>query len=201
MIYESHVTVTGADVDAFKSACSELGVRPLLIELQSRVGGVYEQLMSSNEYEASSPGAAIDAAVVLGGQFVDRGFSVSRVKVETVPENPIVPTHKNGGPFSEGQYLETHFKTETTEYDALRAAAVLAQRLSYNVKVHVSRSAWSSTHRYLTMRSRQHLETHRIMEDFVRGIVVLGYGLTVTKETTECGVHDSNHSLDAEWTR
>jgi len=105
--YEIHVTVEEADVDRFREACADLGVKPLLLALQLASGGVARDVMTSSIHRGDDPSAKGEARRI-GEGLAAAGFRVARTKIETVPWHPLAPSRENGLEAAGGRYFEAH---------------------------------------------------------------------------------------------
>ncbi len=137
--YEIHVTVKTNDTEKFKATCSELGVKPIILDLQKKSGDVLCEVMTSSTI--STDDETIDSAFkamhnIIAG-LAQAGFFIVRGKIETVPWHPVAPSNHNGILHKGGSHFETHFGVIVKSQDDLLALCTLAEdshlRLSKNV--------------------------------------------------------------------
>ena len=87
--FEIHVSVSpGADEEAFRARCAEIGVKPLILSLEDGHGRTSRDMMTSSVFHGTNSGAMAEM------ERISRGvapFSVMREKVETVPWHPKAP--------------------------------------------------------------------------------------------------------------
>lgn len=92
--YEIHVTIllSERDIDRFKDACSKIGVKPIVLDLQNRGGArVMGDVMTSSKHIGNNR-TAYEEAMRIKDSLDLFGFDVVRTKIETVPWHPAAPT-------------------------------------------------------------------------------------------------------------
>lgn len=135
--YEIHITVQTDDVQAFKQVCDDIGVKPVLIDMQERTGEhiMYDVMTSfTAEYESFT-----QAWLELFRQYkaLSKHFTVTRHKIETVPWHEDAPTKENGKVLENGRHFEIHFgvivRTPDDEAKLLMLADEFKLHMSKNV--------------------------------------------------------------------
>lgn len=103
-IHEIHVTVRNADVERFKTICTDNHMKPVLIALQDEIGGVSHQLMTSHTVTGKTQAEVINKATTDTGILLLRGFDVVRTKIETTLTSPFCLDRQPG------TYYEAHIE-------------------------------------------------------------------------------------------
>jgi hypothetical protein len=205
--FELHVTVDSAEREAFKEACAELAVKPIVLALQDTSGDtVLHDVMTSSVHLGDNRSAAAELERI-GEGLKARGLNVVRRKIETVPWHPAAPSEKNGvSSMPPDCYFESHLNTVVCakdEDDSARLRALLGQ-IARTHNAHLSRNAFkrltgAAYTVMVTLRSysaqREAFEASRdALVDEIRQA-----GFEVEKVITEFSVFDSRVSHDASW--
>lgn len=111
--YEIHVTV-GVDekydglveIEHFKSTCQEIGVKPIILDLEMKEGFIKDVMTSSKHFGDNR--TAYEEANRIANKLTSFGYKVVRNKIETVPWHPAAPTFNTGEPIPNGCYFESH---------------------------------------------------------------------------------------------
>lgn len=203
--YEIHVTVQTNCTERFKARCKELGVKPIILDLQKKSGDVLCEVMTSSTlstYDKTVNEAKAEMLRISMGLAVDKEhFTVIRAKIETVPWHPMAPSEHNGKFHFEGSHYETHFGVIIKSQEDVLALCMFAE----SHKLHLSKNAIKrfddgSFVQMATFRSYTALKEdfELIVDSITRGI----YGLGLTLEKTpkiEFAIYDTNADHDAEW--
>lgn len=105
--YEIHITVQDVpNGNAFKRACEAIGVKPILLALQSNSNGTLKDVMTSSVVVGTIEEAHIESRRIESMLRSHQMYPIRR-KIETVPWNPMVETSK--GP---SNYFEAHISIE-----------------------------------------------------------------------------------------
>jgi len=118
--FEIHVTVDASemrdpimgdsksfDLEQFKLACKDIGVKPIVIDLEINGQVDIQDVMTSSKHFGDNRSAYEESIRILG-RLEDYGFKVVRNKIETVPWHPATPTITTGEPIPNGCYFESH---------------------------------------------------------------------------------------------
>ena len=190
--YEIHITVERiADLSTFNNECTDLDVKPLLVNDFFRNGDERLSMMTSSRHKGDDHSAHAEMRRVADG-LARAGVKVSRKKIETVPWHPYAPTDVNGRTPNPGQYFECHFKihTEITSglQQILRASNLYlsANPMKYGVVM--------ATLRYADMTIDVFNATVQIMENYLKK-----QRLQVDPPRVEFTIYDSNPTYDDDW--
>lgn len=198
--YEAHITVEQAEVEDFISACREIGVKPIVLDLQKRQGGVMKDMMTSSTIRGTYEFArayADDIAHALSA----RGLRVVRKKLETTPWNRRTPSVVNGVlNVPQGTYFESHVPIQIRENE--RPAL---QALAHDLGFHLSRNAFKlrddgTSIVMMTARSYDQLYEAFLYTVEKAKIRIVKAGFAVEKTLIEYAIWDTKITHDAEWT-
>ena len=111
--YEIHITVgfSGLNLESklnlprFKNACSYLGVKPIVLDLEGKSGSV-KDVMTSSDFFGNNGGVILEVQRIKD-HLEKIGFNVIRSKVETVPWHPAAP-QQEGEAMPGDCYFEAH---------------------------------------------------------------------------------------------
>ena len=119
--YEIHITVDANemidktthgkadfDMELFKEVCKQLGVKPIVLDLELNSGGVIKDVMTSSKHFGNNRSVLEEVDRINIG-LTKSNFNVIRRKVETVPWHPAAPLHDTGEFIPNGCYFESHF--------------------------------------------------------------------------------------------
>ncbi len=192
--FEAHVTVGPCDLEAFRAACAELGVKCISIELSR--GETKHQPMTGSFHHGEVVGVHGEV-MELARSLAKRGFDVTRAKIErhghlerTTPE-----TDAAAATAPSTNYFEYHVKIAPPADADLSA---LASRLA-PFGAHLSRNARNdSGERFVTLRVRAGRITAE--QRFAELLAMLAeLRLDVRSRIREYTVVDSNLDLDKGW--
>ncbi len=191
-MYEVHITTKPIDksqIDAFKSFCSSIHAKPILIELPA--GQQQQQPMISKSFDALAPGQIHQEIAILESKFTVDTFEAVRTKVEV----PLAFRHraKEEFPYFHGQYFEWHGKVRVKKIERLKAC------LQYH-KAHISQNALKDqrTSRFITIRGFGREFSFMNEVDQVKNTLIRN-SFNILKEEYEYCVFDSNKSTDKGW--
>lgn len=96
--YEIHVTIKHPGFDSdhqnliynFVDACKEIGVKPIVLDLENGGENVMEDVMTSSHHFGDNR-SVYEEASSIKLKLQAKGFEVLRVKIETVPWHPAAP--------------------------------------------------------------------------------------------------------------
>lgn len=201
--FEIHITVRLDDnsaIDGFRQACTEIGIKPIILDLQSKQGAsVMTDVMTSSKHYGTNT-SALDEAQTICGKLIMRGFDVVRTKLESVPWHPAAPqrpSHK----MPKDCYFESHIPVNINPTNTSALSEAVAK---HNLNVHVSRNAFKT----LPDGNVVVMLTYRLYDgyagrfkDDVDEIVhcLTEDGFNIGKVHTEFAVYDTSVSHDASW--
>jgi len=198
--FEIHVTVRGAELDAFRAACALAEVKPIVIDLQNKEGtSVLEDVMTSSVHLGTNSSAHAEM-MRISKAMRDAGLSVVREKIETVPWHPAAPSRGHAKPaMPKDCYFESHLAVRTTE-DRLPALRKAAE----DQDMHLSRNVFKRLPEGELVVMTTYRKYDGVQEDFeqeanFRAKGLEGLGFQVDKVIIEFSVFDTKVSHDASW--
>jgi len=124
--FEIHVTVDASemrdpimfdtktfDLKLFKEACADIGVKPIVIDLEINDGSEIQDVMTSSKFFGDNR-TAYEESERIADKLKGWGFRVVRNKIESVPWHPAAPTITTGEPIPNGCYFESHIRVIIT---------------------------------------------------------------------------------------
>jgi len=200
-VFEAHLTVdcpTEETVAQFRSACAELGVKAIQIELPK--GAVPSHLITGSFYSGALPEVR-GRVEVLAAALRARGFTVARLKIEAMMSNAGIPrTDGEAAALPPTNYFELHAKVFLPE--GADTGGLLGLCIAHDA--HLSRNASNRARnggleRFTTQRfygvGRATAEAKFLR--FVGALKDGGY--EITSILKEYALLDTNLSLDAGW--
>lgn len=101
-------------ISEFKEDCKDIGVKPIVIDLEINDGSILKDVMTSSKFFGDNRTAYEDSERIVKS-LRDKGYKVVRNKIETVPWHPAAPQDKDknhplfhGEPIPNGCYFESH---------------------------------------------------------------------------------------------
>jgi NTP pyrophosphatase (non-canonical NTP hydrolase) len=95
-------------ISEFKEDCVEIGVKPIVIDLEINDGSILKDVMTSSKFFGDNRTAYEESERIVRA-LSSRGYKVVRNKIETVPWHPAAPQNKDKGePIPNGCYFESH---------------------------------------------------------------------------------------------
>lgn len=201
--FEAHVTIASSggptELEAFRAACGELGVKCIAIELPE--GETLLQPMTGSFHRGALL-AVQDEVVTIARALVKKGFTVVRTKIEAhgrLLGTPETDEEAAAGPST--SYFEFHMKLalpESADFDALvRRFKELGAHLSRNA--HRKAGPDGLVEHFVTVRA--HRVGRKTAEE--RFAAVCGEieraGWVVRNRIREYTVFDTNVALDRGW--
>ncbi len=193
--------VKDAQVDQFKTACSLLGVKPLLIDLQAKDGTtIFHDLQTSSVHAGNNTSAYAEMRRI-SERLTGAGFNVVREKIETVPWHPAAPSREHDNlSMPPNCYFECHYGMVTEEQHLELLRFLLTKRgckLSRNVfkRIDAERIKVMATLRvYEGVREDFESMVQTVASD------IEASGLCVLDDTIiEFSLYDTKISHDASW--
>jgi hypothetical protein len=197
--YEIHITVSDGDVDEFKTACREAGVKPILLDLYTK-GGTFPDLQTSSIKKTEDWREIIKEISRITEILKTHGFEVIRQKVEAPPFHFMAPTFENGKSMPLGSYFETHISAEVSTVDQYYQLVSIAGKY----KAHVSRNIFKQTRlgdMVYMVTLREHSEPYETFEWLKEKLLseLEANDFVVSRAVAEFVVNDTNLTHDKEW--
>jgi NTP pyrophosphatase (non-canonical NTP hydrolase) len=95
------------DIDKFKDVCSDISVKPIVIDLEINDGSIIKDVMTSSKHFGDNR-TAYEESERICRELRSRGFKVVRNKIESVPWHPAAPVISTGKEIPNGCYFESH---------------------------------------------------------------------------------------------
>ncbi len=199
--YEIHVTVEAInDIESFKNHCIEIGVKPIVLDLQKEQEIVKDFMTSSNFFGDNR--GAYEKLMEISDFLKNKGYTVLREKIETIPWHPAAPrkAYKDSA-MPKNCYFESHISVvvkDTTEIkDRL---AVIAKRCD----AHLSKNFFKklNDNEFINMVTLRDYKCN--YEDFLLKLNKLKEMLYYNefkfeKEIVEFAIYDTKISHDFNW--
>jgi len=204
--YEIHVTVKlvpeGSDghqtqVNMFREICKEIGVKPIILDLENNGKSVMKDVMTSSHFYGDNK-TAYEECMRISNRLESSGFIVSRKKIESVPWHPAAPVNE-GDIMPENCYYEAHIGCIITPEQKLEL-----QQISERVGSHLSRNFFKKLDNgkfvnMITHRSYGDLYKHfEGQVEYLKGLLDSS-NIEYEKVITEFSVYDTNVSHDSKW--
>lgn len=198
--FEAHVTVDAADLaerERFQTACDEMGVKSVLIELPR--GQTRSQPMTST-YHRGELAEVVEQVAGLSRSLRQRGFRVTRLKLEAVTTNEGVPaSDEEARAFPAGNYFEFHVKLTLPAASDLEELRAVCTRHKAHLSSNARKRDGDAAQRFVTMRlygvGRDTAEAK--FDELYLELVGMGYPLS--NQLKEYAIYDSNVEVDAGW--
>ncbi len=199
--YEIHITIdTVSDIEKFKFDCETIGVKPILLDLHLKNNGIIKDLMTSSIFYGNNKGA-YEETKRISSQLIERGYSILREKIETVPWHPAAPTLEfNNNEMPNNCYFECHLNILCND-DKRKSLEEITKYFGF---VHLSRNVFKrfDDGNYVIMATvRSYTKTY---EDFKNDILLLKNELCnndfeIQKEIIEFSIYDTKINHDSSW--
>lgn len=200
-IYEVHLTVAPhgmPSLQTFTIACNDLGVKAIHIELPE--GIVPSHLITSSFHRGSLERVREDAHV-LAKQLEAFGLEVTRIKIEAMVRNSVVPcSDDDAANRPPGNYFEFHTKVAVRDGNELSVLRELCSRWD----AHLSRNASNRLQGGVPL----HFVTFRVARQGRDGALrafdellwsLRDRGFVTSNTLREYTVYDTNATLDDGW--
>lgn len=221
--FEIHVTIDATemrdpimfdrmtfDLEKFKSACQEIGVKPIVIDLEINGTSDIQDVMTSSKFFGDNR-TAYEESERIAYKLKDFGFFVVRKKIESVPWHPAAPVITTGKEIPNGCYFESHIGIVVTPETKIKLSDFVKQTLSNSNIIELSGTAKLSQNFFkkskdgskfvnmLTYRSNMCGSPKFKLE--VDGIKFLleKEGFQYEKVEVEYAVYDTNITHDSTW--
>lgn len=198
--FELHITVHTSEIDAFKDCCAQIGVKPIVIDLQTTAGvSVMHDVMTSSKHFGDNR-SAYEESQRIKERLVFNGFDVVRVKIETVPWHPAAPARPRDK-MPQDCYFESHLAVSVHEDEVNMLRKVCAGGVHGNV--HVSQNVFKRTQDgkvVIMVTYREYQYGYHVFSAAVEEIRKhLAESFDVAKPIIEFSVYDTKVSHDASW--
>ena len=204
-------------ISEFKEDCKDIGVKPIVIDLEINDGSILKDVMTSSKFFGDNRTAYEESERIVKS-LRDKGYKVVRNKIETVPWHPAAPQDKDkdhplwhGDPIPNGCYFESHIGVSIYPNQKQDLETFIRSTLTNGHLIELSGTAKLSQNFFkksndgsrfvnmLTYRSNMCLRPKFELE--VKGIQQLlkeeGFGFE--KVEVEYAVYDTNVTHDAKW--
>lgn len=104
--WDGKATLFGFEIEHFRNSCEEIGVKPIVLDLEMKEGSIKDVMTSSKHFGDNR--SAYEEANRITNKLTSFGYKVVRKKIETVPWHPAAPTFNTGEPIPNGCYFESH---------------------------------------------------------------------------------------------
>jgi hypothetical protein len=201
--FEIHVTVngeSGVDVSDFKQHCCFIGVKPIVLELQNKLGvNVMSDFMTSSTINCTEEDAFSEMKRI-SNALSEFGYSVVREKLESAYYHPKAPSIKNSiNQMPDGCYFECHFNVVSSN-----EMMPILSSIANNTNCHLSKNVfklYSDGSFTVMMTHRSYDQVYEQFESSVHEItsMLTSCGFEVEKEIVEFCVWDSKDNHDLVW--
>lgn len=205
-LYEIHVTVDAGNRGDFVQACSDAGVKPVLLHLQNTQEITVDDMMTSSKFLGTIEECWTEVHRI-ERILISYGLVIARVKLESTPRHSMALAVKTGKDMPTGCYFECHVPVHCQENEIQ-----LVREVAKSAGAHVSRNIFKITDNgsqviMVTLRNR---ESNIIMFDNLLSQLIEKFlwsdlgdegkaTLLRTPTKTEFIVYDDNEAHDNAW--
>lgn len=184
-------------IENFKETCEEIGVKPIVLDLENSGKSVMKDVMTSHRHMGTNTSAYRDAKKI-ESLLEDAGFKVVRVKIETVPWHPAAPSEM-GDRMPEDCYFEAHIGCVITQDEKWEL-----EQIAEKFGAHLSRNYFKKLEdgRFVNMLTlRAHSLTYGVFEDDLDELKheLKKNEIEFEKVITEFSIYDTKVSHDFKW--
>ena len=195
------------DIDKFKNDCSDINVKPIVIDLEINDGSITKDVMTSSKHFGDNR-SAYEESERICSELRSKGFRVLRNKIESVPWHPAAPVMSTGKEIPNGCYFEAHIgvtiypgqKAELNDFvKSLTSLIDLSGTAKLSQNFFKKSKDGSKFVNMLTYRSNMCGSPKFKLE--VEGIkhLLQEEGFEFEKVEVEYAVYDTNVTHDAKW--
>jgi NTP pyrophosphatase (non-canonical NTP hydrolase) len=197
------------DLGKFKNVCSDISVKPIVIDLEINDGSIIKDVMTSSKHFGDNR-TAYEESERICKELRSRGFKVVRNKIESVPWHPAAPVISTGKEIPNGCYFESHIGI-TIRPDEKRALNYFVNEflsdsdnveLSGTVKLSQNFFKKSNDGKFVNMLTyRSNMcgrPTFQLEVDTIKALLDK-YCYDYEKVEVEYAVYDTNVTHDAKW--
>jgi plasmid maintenance system killer protein len=190
MLYELHVTVKTESVGQFVEDCKEIGVKPIVIEIQNKSEECEQQIMTSSKHSGENYKDTLNDVV---SKLLNKGYQILRQKVEIMPENE---KHKDF------IYYESHFRLKLPKEKNVVSMFMLTD-YCFLFNWHYSKNLFKSSadYDYQMITYRNSEISLKVFKSELESMKKCLNGLNIEFDKIEIeeAIYDSNQMIDASW--
>lgn len=206
--FEIHITIKNERIDEFKTVCQSIGVKPIVLDLELS-DSIIKDVMTSSKHFGDNR-SAYDESQRIVTELTKNGFTVVRVKIETVPWHPKAPSTKEEK-MPEGCYFESHIGVIILPEDKdelnlfVNTTLKEPEHITLSGSAKLSQNFFKKTNdgsKFVNMLTyRSHSGTYDVFKTEVDQIKDLlnTFGFSFEKVEVEFSVYDTNVSHDVKW--
>jgi NTP pyrophosphatase (non-canonical NTP hydrolase) len=212
--FEIHVTIEAnsflESISEFKEDCKDIGVKPIVIDLEINDGSIIKDVMTSSKFFGDNRTAYEESERIVK-ELRDRGYDVVRNKIESVPWHPAAPVISRGEAIPNGCYFESHIGVTIYPEQKEDLQTFIRSTLTNGHLIELSGTAKLSQNffkksndgsRFVNMLTyRSNMCGRPLFEAEVKGIkhLLKEEGFDFEKVEVEYAVYDTNVTHDAKW--
>lgn len=203
MPYEIHVTVNaenGIDVEQYKKDCKNIGVKPILLELQNQSGSiVMDDVMTSSKIYGNN-GEAFDEMKRISNSLKEKGYNVIREKIEASYWHQKAPFKEDGDRIMpEGCYFECHFNV-LCDNEKMAELSRIAKENNCHLSKNIFKKLDDNTFTIM-LTYRSYTDMYEDFENNINTIknILTSSNFKVEKEIVEFSIYDTKLAHDSKW--
>lgn len=195
-------------LDKFKDVCVQIGVKPIVIDLEINDGSIIKDVMTSSKHFGDNR-TAYEESIRIVSELGKRGYKVVRNKIESVPWHMKAPLIiESGKEITDGCYFESHMgviiENDERKLDLNRIVENLSKYLTFTGIMKLSKNYFKKMEdgkyiNILTYRSNKcgsvlfKNEIDSIKENLEKAF------FKIEKVEIEFAVYDTNINHDSKW--
>lgn len=181
----------------FKEVCEEIGVKPIVLDLENGGKSVMKDVMTSSHIIGDNASSYNECKSIVY-ELEKNGFTVVRKKIETVPWHPAAPSEP-GDKMPEDCYFEAHVGCIIFDHEEAKLSRVID-----DLSVHLSRNFFKKKEdgrlvKMITMRKYDGLYDDFIIELDRLKSRLSANNIEFEKVITEFSIYDTKVSHDFKW--
>ena len=203
MPYEIHITVNaedGIDIEKYRIDCKEIGVKPIVLDLQDRQGtSVMDDVMTSSKIYGTNS-KAFDEMKRISNTLTEFGYNVIREKIEASYWHQKAPFKEDGDTeMPEGCYFECHLNILCT-YERMKQLSEIAKRKLCHLSKNAFKKFPDGTFTIM-MTFRSYNMMYESFEQFLESIKkdLIKENFSIEKEVVEFSIYDTKLEHDNKW--
>jgi len=201
--FEMHITIKVPEnsdqsfLDSFNMYCKGNKIKPIIIDLEKGGEMILRDVMTSSVHFGNN-NTALEAANRIAFDLTAIGYTVVRVKIETVPWHPAAPCIGDGE-LPPNTYFESHLRIVTTE-----DRKPVLEEIAYKAGAHLSRNFFKKLNEkeyiiMMTLRSNQDCkESFELLTSNLKDELDIN-DFEVDKVEIEFAIYDTKTSHDSKW--